>query len=192
MQSHLLNLFFSLQNRLRFIRYSFSVWLSQNRVKSGCLFVELLNSSLLRNRVFKSVYWIEPSDRFLIQSVYTFKCSLSNSFLVISQEQASELTSLEEIFAMILRSWHCKHFYPLRAKVLLGLDEADGNRYFILLTLVFLRSEFVFLIYFRNFLFFCYLGVSKSEERSVKVLSPTRLFIDTGSILPTHNSILTS
>ena len=64
--------------------------------------IELLDVFLLVNRVFKGLNRVELADCLLVEGIYTSKGSLTNSFLVVCQEETSELMSLEEVTSMVL------------------------------------------------------------------------------------------
>lgn len=62
---------------------------------------------------------VELADSFLIQGVDAFEGALADGFLVICEEEAPELRSLEEVFAVVLLLWHGQDLQPFRVRVVL-------------------------------------------------------------------------
>ena len=85
-------------------------------------FIELLLSSLLRNWFLKWIYCVKLAHRFIIKVVDTLESFFTNSLLMISKEETSELLSLEKVLAVILRFCHSKDLDSLRSLVLFWLN----------------------------------------------------------------------
>ena len=69
-------------------------------------FVELLLGLFLRNGVLERVDCVELAHSVLVERVNTLEGSLADRLLVVSQEEATELRSLEEVLAVVLRLRH--------------------------------------------------------------------------------------
>ena len=70
-------------------------------------FIKCLLSPLLCNWLLKWIDCIELTDSFMIEAIHTFESFLTDSFLMICEEETSELLSLEKVLAVILWLWHC-------------------------------------------------------------------------------------
>lgn len=75
--------------------------------------IKLLDVLLLVDGVLERLNGVELTHRLLIQTVHASESALSDGFLVISQEEASELVPLEEVAPMILWLWQRKDLKPL-------------------------------------------------------------------------------
>lgn len=104
---------------LRNRRLRLALMSSHERLQIGILFVILLLKAFLRYLLFERVDLIEFADSFLIQTVDAFESALSDGFLVVGEEQASELRALEEVLAVVLLFRHREDFEAVRESVLL-------------------------------------------------------------------------
>ena len=84
------------------------------------LFVVWLDLFFLGNGVLESADGVELGHGFLVEAVHTLECTLSDGFLVVCEEEASEFSSLEEVFAVVLRSGFGQHLCSLACHDTLG------------------------------------------------------------------------
>ena len=80
-----------------------------SQVKTIFTFVETVLQLLLAKGVSKGSQVSELAHRVSIKLIDTGKCLLTDSLLVVSQQQASELLPLEKVFAMVLSFGHRQH-----------------------------------------------------------------------------------
>jgi hypothetical protein len=71
----------------------------------SALRIELLYLFLLIDAILKTFELGELRDGAFIDIFDTFESFLANSFLIVCQNESSELTSPEEIFALIFSLW---------------------------------------------------------------------------------------
>jgi hypothetical protein len=68
--------------------------------------IKVLLGLFLTNAIFETAYLIEFAHSAAVQFINTPKRFLTECLLVVCQEKASELLSLEKILAVVLMLWH--------------------------------------------------------------------------------------
>lgn len=69
--------------------------------------IEILDCALSADRVLKTLKLLELRNGRFIYLFDTFIRFFTNCLLVISQQKSPKLLPLEEVFAIVLRFWHC-------------------------------------------------------------------------------------
>jgi hypothetical protein len=83
----------------------------------GICFIEILLSFFLANAIFKAINWVELIDSAAVELVNALESFLTQSFLVVSEEETPKFLSLEKVFAVILGLRHSKDVSPVRSLV---------------------------------------------------------------------------
>ena len=79
------------------------------KIQAVLSLIEAILQLLLAERVTEGLEIRKLTDSVRIQLIDACKSFLTNSFLVVGEEQSSELLSLEEVLAMVLGLCHSEH-----------------------------------------------------------------------------------
>lgn len=75
--------------------------------------------------VFEGLDLIELRHCLGVDLVYAFECCIPQCFLMVSQEQASKVMMVEEVFSMVLWLWLRKNLYSFIGRVRLLVVEGS-------------------------------------------------------------------